>query len=118
MYGTMGSMNIDELMEFIQSPAVLDSIRAYEFQRRELAELADTAKPDKRTTAFVNTEDLAWAWIGNQQVLGLLPFALAHASSDVDETELRQRIAALVEGWEFTDPPYVAFLEADGGLRS
>lgn len=56
-------------MEFIQSPAVLDSIRAYESQRRELAELADDAKPDKRTTIFVNTEDLAWAWkIGRAHV--------------------------------------------------
>lgn len=114
----MGSMNIEELMEFIQSPAVLDSIRAYESQRRELAELADDAKPDKRTTIFVNTEDLAWAWIGNQEAMGLLPFALAHASAEVDEAELRERIAALVEGWEFVDPPYVAFLEADGGLRT
>lgn len=114
----MGTMNIDELMEFIQSPAVLDDIRAYESQRRELAELADDNKPDKRTTAFVNTEDLAWAWISNQQACGLLPFALANASDDVNEAELAERIGALVESWEFSTPPYVAFLEADGGLRA
>ncbi|AKE40818.1 hypothetical protein UL82_03015 [Corynebacterium kutscheri] len=107
-------------IRLIQSELVLPDIRAFEEYRHALSTLDDAKKPDKRTTKFVNTADLAWAWIVDSSEHGLRAVANKinkDKELGLNPEEISESLSELIAQWEYADPSYTALIDADGGLR-
>ncbi len=102
------------------STAALESIRTFESTRHQISLLDDALKPDKHTTSFVSTSDLVWAWLADDSDEGFFAFTTGTVTGDlVSIWEANGREIALdyIEGFESSDPPQVALIDAAGGLR-
>lgn len=98
------------------SPAAIANIREFEAQRHQLFLLDDADKPDKYATTFVSVADLVWAWLAH----ALVTFTTANVSGDLAaawQAEGYEIAYEYIERFQTTNPPQVALVEADGGLR-
>lgn len=125
MSNPLSPADFADLKALIETPAALESIRAFEDYRYQLSTLDDSAKPDKNTTVFVDAKDLVWAWLADGSELGF-----AHYTSmevlyawegqprfDIWQEHYIDILFAYIDEYEFIDPPFIAMIEDAGGLN-
>ncbi|AKK06831.1 hypothetical protein CMUST_12630 [Corynebacterium mustelae] len=112
------------ITDLFNGQPALASIRAFEEARFALSKLDDADKPDKHTTVFVDCRDLVWAWFAESGPGGFVDFA-DRIVAECGDVEMQRQwnadragiLARYIEGFDAVDPPQVAVLEVDGGLR-
>lgn len=112
------------ITDFFNAAPALASIRSFEEARFALSKRDDADKPDKHTTVFVDCRDLVWAWFAESGPGGFMDFA-DHIVAECGDVEIQRQwsadrtgiLARYIESFDAIDPPQVALVEADGGLR-
>ncbi|UWG99893.1 hypothetical protein [Corynebacterium silvaticum] len=127
----MSREGVEKLTKLLVSGEALRWIREFEAYRSGLANVEECDRPDKRTTVFVDAADLVWAWISEpgdnfrRYAEELISREKAETTPEsVDFPELTALwpdsemtvLSQVVEQWEFSHPPFVGMVDADGGI--